>query len=98
MAVRAARTHLRAIRWQPTHSQPFPHTHFDKQLPQQQHALSPEACNFDLYVFEVMRVLQSFLRLRFRTDFEHIGYWPLRWLVTRRNVRAAIAEDIQRKG
>ena len=68
MAVRAARTHLRTIGRQPAHFQTFPHAHFDEELSQQQHALSAEARDFDLDVFEVMGVFRfgSIVRSSFR--------------------------------
>ncbi len=99
MAVRAARTHLRTIRRQPAHFQALPHAHFDEQLAQQQHALSSEACDFDLDVFEVMGVFRfGSIVPRFRSDLKHIGYRALRRLIARGNFRPAVAENIQRKG
>ena len=59
MAVRAARAHLRTIGRQPADFQAFAHTHFDEQLAEQQHALSAEARDLDLHVFEAMAVFRT---------------------------------------
>src|ERR1022692_2106284 len=100
MAMRAARTHLRPIRWQPADFQPFPHSHFDEELPQQQYALSSEARDFDLDLFEVMVVFRfgSIARSRFRSKVKHVRHSALRRLIARGNLRFAIAENIQWKG
>ena len=52
--MRAAGAHLGPVGWQPAHFQTFPHPHIGQKLSQQQHTLSPEACDLNTEFAEMM--------------------------------------------
>src|SRR5215470_13588181 len=93
VTVRAAGTHLRSVRGQPTHFQAFTHAHLGEQLSQQENSLTAESRDLDGVIAEMMGTLPPFRERDFilRADLEHVGNSTLRWGVVLRNIQLAIA-------